>query len=80
MAGISVVIETKDEERNIRDFLESVKWADEIVVVDDESKNNIIEIWREYTDKIFINNAKGSFHKNKKPRYQESKWRVDSKP
>ena len=65
MAKISVVIATKNEERNIRDCLESVKWADEIVVVDDESKDRTVEICREYTDKIFTNDTKGSFHKNK---------------
>ncbi|TET64338.1 MAG: glycosyltransferase [Candidatus Stahlbacteria bacterium] len=52
MARISVVIATKEEERNIRDCLESVKWADEIVVVDDESKDRTVEICREYTSNI----------------------------
>jgi len=62
---LSVVIATQDEEGNIKDCLESVKWADEIVIVDDASKDKTVEICREYTDKIFINASKGRFHKNK---------------
>lgn len=62
---LSVVIATKDEERNIKDCLESVKWADEIVVVDDESKDRTVEICREYTSNIIPNDSKGDFHVNK---------------
>jgi glycosyltransferase involved in cell wall biosynthesis len=50
---LSVAIITKNEERNIRDALESVKWADEIVVVDSGSTDKTQEICREYTDKIY---------------------------
>ena len=62
---LSVVVITKNEEENIRDCLESVKWADEIVVVDDMSTDRTVEICRKYTKKIFPNNSGGSFHKNK---------------
>jgi glycosyltransferase involved in cell wall biosynthesis len=51
---ISVVIITKNEEKNIRACLESVKgWADEIIVVDDFSVDRTVELAREFTDKIF---------------------------
>lgn len=50
---LSVVIITKNEEENIRYCLESVKWADEIIIVDGYSKDRTIEICEEYTDKIF---------------------------
>lgn len=50
---VSVVIITKNEEDNMRDCLESVKWADEIIVVDDESTDATRDITAEYTDKIF---------------------------
>lgn len=49
---ISVTIRTFNEERNIRDLLESVTWADEIVVVDSKSTDRTVEIAREYTDKV----------------------------
>jgi glycosyltransferase involved in cell wall biosynthesis len=70
---LSVVIATKEEENNIRDCLESVKWADEIVVVDDASTDRTVEICREFTDKIFMNDSKGSFHKNKNPGIERAK-------
>lgn len=50
---LSVVIITHNEEDNIRDALESVKWADEIVVVDSFSADRTAEICREYTDKVY---------------------------
>ena len=54
MAKLSVVVVTKNEEDNIRQWLESVKWADEIIVVDSFSTDKTIEIAKEYTDKIFL--------------------------
>jgi glycosyltransferase involved in cell wall biosynthesis len=53
MVRISAVINTRNEERNLRYCLETVKWCDEIIVVDMESTDKTIEIAREYTDKIF---------------------------
>jgi glycosyltransferase involved in cell wall biosynthesis len=50
---LSVTIITYNEETNIRRTLESVKWADEIVVVDSGSTDRTVEICREYTDKVF---------------------------
>jgi len=50
---ISVAIITYNEEKNIRGALESVRWADEIVVVDALSKDRTVQICREYTDKVF---------------------------
>ncbi len=53
-APVSCVIITKDEEANIEACLRSVyDWADEIIVVDDESSDRTIELARKYTDKIF---------------------------
>ncbi len=51
--SLSVVIIVKNEEKRIADCLESVKWADEIVVVDDMSTDRTVEITRRYTDKVF---------------------------
>ena len=50
---LSVVIITLNEEDKIKDCLESVKWADEIIVVDSFSADKTIDIAKEYTDKIF---------------------------
>ena len=49
---LSVVIICRDEEHNLRDCLESVKWADEIVIVDSGSTDRTLEIAAQYTDRI----------------------------
>lgn len=48
---ISVVILTKNEEKNILDCLESVSWADEIIIVDDFSEDRTIEVLKNYSSK-----------------------------
>ena len=50
---LSVAIITLNEEANIRRTLESVKGADEIVVVDSGSSDRTVEICRENTEKVF---------------------------
>jgi glycosyltransferase involved in cell wall biosynthesis/2-polyprenyl-3-methyl-5-hydroxy-6-metoxy-1,4-benzoquinol methylase len=50
---LSVVVIAKNEEACIAECLESVHWADEIVVVDDESTDKTVEIVKKYTGKIF---------------------------
>jgi glycosyltransferase involved in cell wall biosynthesis len=42
--GLSVVIITHNEEENIGECLESVRWADEIIVVDSDSSDKTEEI------------------------------------
>lgn len=54
MSTLSVCIVTKNEELNIAACLDSVAWADEIVVIDSESSDRTVEICRRYTDKILI--------------------------
>ncbi len=51
---LSVAIITLNEEANIRRTLESVKWADEIVVIDSGSSDKTVSICREYTDKVLL--------------------------
>lgn len=50
---LSVVIITKNEFDQIRECLESVQWADEIVVLDSGSTDGTVDICRKYTDKVF---------------------------
>jgi glycosyltransferase involved in cell wall biosynthesis len=57
--GLSVVIITHEEEQNIRECLESVQWADDIVVVDDFSTDATLDICREYGARIFQESWKG---------------------
>lgn len=50
---ISVVINTHNEEKNIKRCLESVKWANEIVVVDTESTDKTVAIAKKLGAKVF---------------------------
>lgn len=51
---LSVVVVTKNEEENIDLCLGSVHgWADEIVVVDDQSTDKTVELAGKFTDKVF---------------------------
>lgn len=50
---ISAVIIAFNEEENLAECLESVKWADEIVVVDSFSTDKTVEIAKQFTDKVF---------------------------
>ena len=52
--GISVTIRTFNEEKNIQECLESVSWADEIVVVDSQSTDLTVELAKKYTDKVIV--------------------------
>lgn len=59
MTKLSVVVIAKDEEKNIRDCLERVKWADEIIIIDDFSRDKTTEIAREFTSKIYRHRMEG---------------------
>jgi glycosyltransferase involved in cell wall biosynthesis len=56
---LSVIVITKNEERNIAACLESVRWADEIVVVDAQSTDRTVEIVRRFTDRVVVAKWKG---------------------
>ncbi len=53
MNRLSVAIITKNEEKTIGRCLESLKWADEIVVLDGYSTDGTVSVCKEYTDKIY---------------------------
>jgi glycosyltransferase involved in cell wall biosynthesis len=59
---VSVLLPTYNNERIIRNCLESVKWADEILVVDSFSTDRTLDICREYGARIlqheYIQSAK----------------------
>lgn len=52
--GLSVIIITLNEEKNIGECLESVKWADELVVVDSRSADRTVEIAGKYTSNVQV--------------------------
>src|SRR5258708_38063544 len=49
---ISVIIITKNEEELLTNCLESLKWADEIIVCDNDSTDKTLEIAKKYTNNI----------------------------
>ena len=49
----SVIVITRDEAHTIEACLESVQWADEIIVLDSGSRDATVEICRRYTDKVY---------------------------
>lgn len=65
MKKVSAVIIVYNEERNIRECLETVQWTDEIVVVDSHSQDRTLEITRQFTDKIFQKEYKGHIDKKR---------------
>ncbi len=54
MLKLTVTVITRDEAANLRAALESVRWADEIVVVDSESTDETVAIAREFTDRVVV--------------------------
>ncbi len=53
MNNLSVIIITYNEEKNISACLQSVDWADEIIIVDANSTDNTVKICEKFTNKIF---------------------------
>lgn len=58
---VSAVLITKNEEKNIKRCLESVKWVDEIVLVDGYSTDRTVEIAKSYGAKIVMHKFEGDF-------------------
>jgi glycosyltransferase involved in cell wall biosynthesis len=57
--GLSVAIVTLNEEQNIGRTLESVRWADEIILVDSGSTDRTPEIASRYVTKIIVEPWRG---------------------
>lgn len=61
MPGLTVILPCKNEEANIAACLDTVRWADEILVVDSGSTDRTLEIARTYTDRVlehaYVNSA-----------------------
>ncbi|OGM06327.1 hypothetical protein A3E15_03310 [Candidatus Woesebacteria bacterium RIFCSPHIGHO2_12_FULL_42_9] len=73
MTKLSVVLAVRNEEKNIGECLSSIKGtADEIVVVDEESKDNTIEIVRSFGAKIIRVKHSPIFHISKQKALEEA--------
>jgi glycosyltransferase involved in cell wall biosynthesis len=75
MLNLSVIIITKEAEDDIRRCLESVKWADEIIVLDSGSTDNTVAICAEYTPSVFSTDWPGfGIQKNRALAKARGKW------
>ena len=71
----SVIIITKNEAANIRACLESVAWADEIIVVDSGSSDGTVEICRELGARAYVHGWPGfGMQKNRALSYATHEW------
>lgn len=63
---LNVIIITKNEEKNIRDCLKSIKnIADEIIIVDSSSNDKTLDIAKKYTDKIYLKRFENDFSRQR---------------
>lgn len=56
---LSVIIIAKNEQANIKRCLESVRFADEVIVLDSGSTDNTVAIAKQYTEHVFVTDWKG---------------------
>lgn len=56
---ISVIVITKNEEKNIERCLQSVQWADEIIVVDADSSDRTVKIAKSLNAKVIVKQWEG---------------------
>jgi glycosyltransferase involved in cell wall biosynthesis len=74
-ASLSVILITRNEAHNIRACLESVAWADEIIVVDSGSTDNTVAICREFTPHVYAHDWQGfGRQKNRALDYATKDW------
>jgi glycosyltransferase involved in cell wall biosynthesis len=75
MKSISVIIITLNESLKIEACLDSVKWTDEIIVIDSGSTDNTVEICKKYTDKVYETDWPGfGPQKNRALSYASCDW------
>lgn len=76
MANISVIIITKNEAHNIRSCLESIRWADEIIVVDSGSSDDTVNICKTLGAQVHVTSDWPGFgiQKNRALSYATCEW------
>ncbi|MDF2867566.1 MAG: glycosyltransferase family 2 protein, partial [Gammaproteobacteria bacterium] len=73
--NLSVIIITKNAAEQIKTCLESVKFADEIIVLDSGSTDTTVSICQQYTDKVFVTDWPGyGIQKNRAIAKATGKW------
>lgn len=72
---LSVIIIAKNEEKNIRRCLESVAWADELIVLDSGSTDNTVAIAKQFTKHVYSTDWQGyGVQKQRALSYASKTW------
>ncbi len=75
MSELSVIIITKNEAANIRDCLEYVSWAEEIIVVDSGSTDETVAICKQMGAQVYVHDWPGfGLQKNRALGYASKNW------
>lgn len=75
MSALSVILITKNEAANIRECLQSVAWADEIIVVDSGSTDDTVSIAKEMGAQVYQHDWPGfGPQKNRALGYATKDW------
>jgi glycosyltransferase involved in cell wall biosynthesis len=75
MSKLSVILITKNEAANIRACIESVAWADEIIVVDSGSTDDTVAICKELGAQVHVHDWPGfGVQKNRALGYATQDW------
>ena len=74
--SVSVIVIAFNEGYTLADCLESISWADEIIVVDSGSTDQTLDVARKYTDKIYIESDWQGFgiQKQRAQSYANGRW------
>jgi len=62
---ISAIIITKNEEKNIKKCIQSVKWCDEILVIDSRSTDDTVGIAKKMGATVIVNEFENDFSKQR---------------
>jgi glycosyltransferase involved in cell wall biosynthesis len=62
---LAVVVIVKNEERQIARCLESAAWADELLIVDDDSTDRTVEIAQRYGARVIAHRSEGNFDRQR---------------